>query len=476
MKMSRLFVGITVLCLLIGCVAGSITVAASSNVVAEGTCGQGVTWVLTEDGTLTVSGNGAMDDYPGSDFRPWVNLDDKIYSVVIKDGVTRVGARAFSNVWNLTSIKIGDSVTEIGDSAFMNGFEVTTLRLGKNVKTIGESAFLAFWKLTSLELPEGLTSIGRSAFSGGAMRTVTMPASVTYIDSHAFNDCTSLTDVYYGGTKAQWAQISILEYNEPLKQATLHPTHSWDAGTVSKHPDCKELGEMTYTCTDCRETKTEPIDKEPHTYDNACDTACNRCGATRTVNHSYGTTWSKDGKNHWRKCTVCSHTDTAAHKPGAAATEQRAQLCTVCGYEIQAKLEHVHKYGADWVSDAAQHWHVCSCGAQSDKAEHSWDAGNDGQDGLIHYRCEICGAEKTEQKPETPTEPTTVATEPSIPSTEPSSQGTEPSTVPSAPAGSASADGESDAFPWTAVVAVVTVAAIGGGGAAFVLIRKRRGV
>lgn len=414
MKMSRLFAGITVLCLLIGCVAGSVVVSANSNVVAEGTCGQGVTWVLTEDGTLTVSGNGAMDDYPGSDFRPWVNFDGQIYSVVINDGVTRVGAKAFSNVWNLTSIKIGNNVTEIGNSAFMNCQEVTTLQLGKNVKTIGDAAFLAFWKLTSLELPEGLTSIGMSAFSGGAMRTVTMPASVTSIASHAFNNCTSLTDVYYGGTATQWAQISILEYNEPLKQATLHTTHSWDAGKVTKQPSCKESGEMTYTCTSCSETKTEPINKTSHTYDNSCDASCNACGASRKITHSYATEWAKDGESHW---------------------------------------------------------YACACGAQSDKAEHTWDAGNDGGDGLIHYRCEVCGAEKTEEKPEIPTEPTTVATEPTIPSDEPTVTETVPgNTQP------ASADEASDAFPWTVVVAVVAVTVIGGGGAAFVLIRKRKGL
>ena len=415
MKMSRLFAGITVMCLLIGCVAGSITVAASSNVVAEGTCGQGVTWVLTEDGTLTVSGNGAMDDYPGSDFRPWVNFDSQIYSVVINDGVTCVGAKAFSNVWNLTSIKIGNSVTEIGNSAFMNCQEVTTLQLGKNVKTIGESAFLALWKLTSLELPEGLTSIGMAAFNGSSMRTVTMPASVTSIAPYAFNNCTSLTDVYYGGTAAQWAQISILESNEPLQQAVLHVTHSWDAGTVTKQPNCKESGEMTYTCTSCSETKTEPINKTSHTYDNACDASCNVCGATRKITHSYATAWAKDGESHW---------------------------------------------------------YACSCGAQSDKAEHTWDAGNDGGDGLIHYRCEVCGAEKTEQKPEIPTEPTTVATEPIIPSTEPTSVATAPSTTTEP----TSTDEETDASPWTAVAAVVAVVVISGGGAAFALIRRRKGV
>ncbi|MDY5355292.1 MAG: DUF4366 domain-containing protein, partial [Eubacteriales bacterium] len=82
----------------------------------------------------------------------------------------------------------------------------------------------------------------------------------------------------------------------------------------------------------------------PHVYDNDCDTTCNVCGAVREITHNYAEVWSNDENNHWHECTVC-HTrkDEAAHVPGPEATEETAQVCTVCGYVLKAPLGHTHK-------------------------------------------------------------------------------------------------------------------------------------
>ena len=53
---------------------------------------------------------------------------------------------------------------------------------------------------------------------------------MTKIDSYAFNECSSLTDVYYAGTKEQWNNISIRSYNTPLTSASIHCT-----GTTSEN-------------------------------------------------------------------------------------------------------------------------------------------------------------------------------------------------------------------------------------------------
>ena len=43
---------------------------------------------------------------------------------------------------------------------------------------------------------------------------------------------------------------------------------------------------------------------------------------------------------HWYECTVCGQVqEKAEHIPGSAPTEDHAQVCTVCGYEIAPKLE-----------------------------------------------------------------------------------------------------------------------------------------
>ncbi len=40
-----------------------IEVHAEETIVDSGTCGENLTWVLTEDGTLTISGEGEMEDW-----------------------------------------------------------------------------------------------------------------------------------------------------------------------------------------------------------------------------------------------------------------------------------------------------------------------------------------------------------------------------------------------------------------------------
>ena len=49
------------------------------------------------NGTLTVSGKGAMADYQNSSTRPWVNNRNDITSVVVESGVTSGGFNAFSS-------------------------------------------------------------------------------------------------------------------------------------------------------------------------------------------------------------------------------------------------------------------------------------------------------------------------------------------------------------------------------------------
>jgi hypothetical protein len=51
---------------------------------------------------------------------------------------------------------------------------------------------------------------------------VTIPDSVTSIGYEAFYYCSSLTEVYYNGSAAEWNSISIGSYNDYLENATLY--------------------------------------------------------------------------------------------------------------------------------------------------------------------------------------------------------------------------------------------------------------
>ncbi|MCR5137683.1 MAG: leucine-rich repeat protein [Oscillospiraceae bacterium] len=81
----------------------------------SGTCGENLTWTLDENGLLTISGTGAMDDYSASNPAPWGTGAGK---VIIEDGVTSIGSSAFDGCSNLSEVKVSSTVEEIGKNAF----------------------------------------------------------------------------------------------------------------------------------------------------------------------------------------------------------------------------------------------------------------------------------------------------------------------------------------------------------------------
>ena len=170
------------------------------NIYDSGSCGENVTWTLTADGTLTISGTGAMTDYTYDSRSPWYSCRTYIKRVVMQQGVTSIGDHAFWDCSGLTSVTIPDGVTSIGGDAFS-----------------GCAA------LTTVEIPNGVTAIGGSTFSNCIrLAKVTIPKSVTSIGKNAFYYCESIADVYYDGTEEDWAKISISSGNEDLLAAALH--------------------------------------------------------------------------------------------------------------------------------------------------------------------------------------------------------------------------------------------------------------
>lgn len=176
--------------------------------------GDGLTWTLSDDGVLTISGEGAMTDYFIED-PPWHDVRWSIKSVVIEEGVTSVGSRAFLECVYLKSVTLPEGLTHIDVEAFKDcGFEVISLpdsvisigagafglcdnlksiTIPDGVTSIRERMFENCYKLTSVVLPDGLTSIGKGAFSGcKSLKTISIPDSVTNIGESVFSGCESL--------------------------------------------------------------------------------------------------------------------------------------------------------------------------------------------------------------------------------------------------------------------------------------------
>ena len=195
-----------------------------------GATGDNVTWQLTENTDdpstykLTISGSGAMEDFPFGSYQPWYSFHDQITSVVVSPGVTSIGQCAFSRFAKLTHVDIADSVisigwdafyycssltnitipqsvTYIGPLAFFHCTNLSSITLSNNITSIGSSAFEDCTNLTSITIPGSVTSIGLAAFCNCTKLTsITIPDSVTTIDLEAFKNCSSLTSITIPGS------------------------------------------------------------------------------------------------------------------------------------------------------------------------------------------------------------------------------------------------------------------------------------
>ena len=155
-----------------------------------------LTWKLYEDGTLTISGTGAMKNYDYNDNPSPVYNNSNVKKVVIEDGVTSIGNSAFNECISLTSITIPDSVTSIGTYAFSGCRSLTSITIPDSVTSIGAYAFQSCSNLTSITIPDSVTSIGASAFNScSGLTSITIPDSVTSIGNFAFSYCISLTSI-----------------------------------------------------------------------------------------------------------------------------------------------------------------------------------------------------------------------------------------------------------------------------------------
>ena len=216
----------------------------ADDVPTSGTCGENLTWTL-EDGVLTISGTGPMTDFDSTIDMPWYSDNFDITKVIIQQGVTTIGSRAFYGCSSLTSVSIPESVTSmgvdvfagcssltsisipestpIGSAAFAGCSSLTSIGIPESATAIEYATFSGCSSLTSIIVPDSVTTIGNSAFAGcSSLTSISIPKSVTSILGFAFSNCSSLKDVYYTGSETEWKKISISGNNSYLTEATIH--------------------------------------------------------------------------------------------------------------------------------------------------------------------------------------------------------------------------------------------------------------
>ena len=139
----------------------------SAAVIFGGTTGK-LTWTLTEDGVLTITGEGPMPDYRDggtSETPPWYPHVNRISSLTIGEGVTRIGDYAFMLCSFVTKVVIPESVTSMGDWAFVHCTGLQEAYIGDGVTEIAAKAFAECTALKTVVIGKSIQRIGDQAFN-----------------------------------------------------------------------------------------------------------------------------------------------------------------------------------------------------------------------------------------------------------------------------------------------------------------------
>ena len=135
---------------------------------------------------------------------------------------------------NGVSYVLSDGVLTVSGSgectnAWMNNYSPNNVKkivIGSGITSIGRAAFQGCAYVKSVDIANGVTKICRGAFTQcWALESVIIPTSVNTIEMAAFGTTISgstMDDVYYCGSAAQWGRISIGEHNDSLLKASFH--------------------------------------------------------------------------------------------------------------------------------------------------------------------------------------------------------------------------------------------------------------
>ena len=178
-----------------------VVAGAETTIIGSGSCGKNgdnVTWTVDNNGTLTISGTGAMAsgtfDMPLC-IREWLPYID-VQRIVIEEGVTDLGTYVFTGWAIPKSVSIPSTVTSISSGAFLDCIGLTSVSISNGVTSIGGSAFSNCENLTAVKIPSSVKSIGGGAFNGCEnLKSISVPDSVTSFGNSMFAWCYSLEDV-----------------------------------------------------------------------------------------------------------------------------------------------------------------------------------------------------------------------------------------------------------------------------------------
>ncbi len=205
-------------------------------VARQGTLSNGITWCYTTDGTLTISGNGALEDFPSSSAAPWYRLGNiGLKNLIISEGITYIGRENFAQFKNLKTITLPSTLKTIGMYAFIGCESLEKIILPDGFAGLGDHSLYFCSSLKELVIPSSMYIIGDWALYGldsvekytvsplnlafssdengvlynadktaiikypaaSSLKSYTVPASVSKIYPYAFDGCSMLEEVNF---------------------------------------------------------------------------------------------------------------------------------------------------------------------------------------------------------------------------------------------------------------------------------------
>ena len=354
---------------------------------AGGQCGDQLFWNYTaEDDTLVVSGTGAMYDYYSYDEAPWIQQGLHIKTIIVEEGVTTIGARAFCPIAELREVTLPESVTSIGDAAFAACENLTTINIPSGVTYIGHTAFHMDYSLENIVLPAGLTSLEMYSFADcTALTSITIPGSVEYIGEYALAGCVSLENV-------------ILEEGVPEIGAAMFQG-CVALESIAVPASIKQIGYEAFFQSALSEITF--LGDVPE-FDDSCFAEC-------TVNAYYpqgNATWTEDlmkdygGSITWIPDNTHTHSYTASVVTPTCTEQGYTTYICECGDSY--KDDYVDALGHEFgkaAFDKATKTHVSECGVCGEKQTENctFDDGTVVREatmekfGVTEYTCAVCG-------------------------------------------------------------------------------------
>ncbi len=157
---------------------------------------------------FVIDNNGILTKYTGTDTSVIIpdgvtSIGDRAFfnctsanTIIIPDSVTNIGERVFWGCKNLEEITIPDSVTSIGGGTFKNCKSLKEITIPDNVKIIEQAMFTGCNNLKKIVLPNGITDIKASAFYDcHSLIKINFPDSLVTIEDNAFANCHNLTGI-----------------------------------------------------------------------------------------------------------------------------------------------------------------------------------------------------------------------------------------------------------------------------------------